>query len=73
MDNFETKRARRCLNLAHFQHGGRCVAIGHDRQTAQTGDNLAQQSESLASKIGCLERQAGDVAAWSRQKRPGRC
>ena len=33
----------------------------------QTGDDLAQEFESLASSIGCLARQAGDVAARSRQ------
>src|SRR5262245_24464936 len=34
---------------------------------AQTGDNLAQEFEPLAGKIGDLGRQAGDVAARSRQ------
>src|SRR5262245_52978222 len=34
---------------------------------AQTGDNLAQEFEPLAGKIGGLGRQAGDVAARSRQ------
>jgi hypothetical protein len=41
--------------------------MGHDRQPAETGNNLAQQFEALASKIGRLERQASDVAARSRQ------
>src|SRR5262245_8612810 len=34
---------------------------------AQTGDNLAQEFEPLAGKIGGLGRQAGDIAARSRQ------
>ena len=67
--DFEAERAGRCLNLAHLQHGAGIADIGHDRQPAETGDNLAQEFESLASKIGLLERQAGDVAARSRQTR----
>jgi hypothetical protein len=35
----------------------------------ETGDNLAQKFESLSSEIGELDRQAGDVAARSRQTR----
>ena len=66
-DDFEAERAGRCLNLAHLQHGGGIADIGHDRQPAETGDNLAQEFESLAGKIGRLHRQAGDVAARSRQ------
>ena len=33
------------------------------------GDNLAQKFETLASSIGLLDRQAGNVAAWARQAR----
>jgi putative tryptophan/tyrosine transport system substrate-binding protein len=33
----------------------------------ETGDNLTQEFESLASKIGRLLRQSSDVATWSRQ------
>ena len=65
--DLEAERAGRCLNLAHIQHGGGIADIGHDRQPAETGDNLAQKFEALAGKIGGLERQAGDVAARSRQ------
>ena len=57
------------LNLTHLQHSSGTVDIGHDRQPAKTGDNLAQKFESLASKIGLLGRQTGDVAARSRQTR----
>ena len=72
--DLEAERAGRCLNLAHLQHGDGIADIGHDRQPAETGDNLAQKFEPLASEIGRLDRQAGDVAARSRQgSRPGRC
>ena len=67
--DLEAERAGRRLNLAHLQHGGGIADIGHDRQPAQTGDNLAQEFEPLAGRIGCLVRQAGDVAARSRQTR----
>jgi hypothetical protein len=39
------------------------AAIAHDRQPAETGNNLTQEFEALASKISLLIRQAGDVAA----------
>ena len=67
--DLEAERAGRCLSLAHLQHGAGIADIGHDRQPAETGDNLAQEFESLAGKIGRLDRQAGDVAARSRQAR----
>ena len=44
-------RAAAC-NLAHLQHGIGIADIGHDRQPAKTGDNLAQKFKPLASKIG---------------------
>src|SRR5258705_14001399 len=39
----------------------------HDRQAVQTWYNLAQEFESLATKIALLVRQPGDVAARSRK------
>src|SRR5215472_11526132 len=48
----EAEGLGRCLNLAHLQDGGGRAGIDHNGQSAQTGHNLAQQSESLASKIG---------------------
>src|SRR5215831_13874294 len=66
-NNIEANRAGCGLSFAHFQHRGGIAGIGHDRQMAQTGDNLAQEFEPLAGKIGGLGRQAGDVAARSRQ------
>ena len=36
---------------------------------AKIGDNLAQKFETLASRVGLLDRQASNVAAWTRQAR----
>src|SRR5229473_5125258 len=47
----ETKRAGRAPNLGHFQHGQMIADIAHDRQTAETGDELAQKLEPLAGKV----------------------
>src|SRR5262249_36344539 len=55
------------LRLAHYQDVARIASIGHDRQSAEVGDNLAQESKSFANGVGRLERQAGDVAARPRQ------
>jgi len=49
--------------------GVNAINIGHDRQPAETGNEIAQDFESLASKIGLLVCQAGDVAIRSRQIR----
>jgi len=65
----KAERAGRGLRLSHFQCGEGIFDIGHDRQPAQVGDNLAKQRESFADKVRCLHRQAGDVAARSRQAR----
>src|SRR5215831_11159206 len=39
------------LRLGHFQCGEGIFDIGHDRQPAQVGDNLAKQRESFADKV----------------------
>ena len=67
--DLEAERAGRRLDLAHLRHGAGIAGIGQDRQPAQTGDNLAQDFEAFAGEIGRLVRQAGDVAARSRQAR----
>jgi hypothetical protein len=41
--------------------------VGYDRQLAKSGDDFAQEFDSLASKIGCLVCQAGGVAARPRE------
>ena len=63
----EVECARRFLNLMHFEHRCMTADIGHDRQATEAGDNLTKEFEPLASKIGELERQAGDVATGSCQ------
>jgi hypothetical protein len=65
----EAERTGECLNLTHLQHDRWQAAIAHDRQPAETGDDLAQDFEPLACKVGRLVRQAGNVAARSRQTR----
>jgi hypothetical protein len=57
----------RGLNLTHFQHSLGIGNISHDCQPAETGNNLAQEFESLASSVGLLDRQSSDVATRSRQ------
>ena len=53
-DGFETQRARCLLNLAQLQHGEGIIDIGHDRQPAQAGNDLAQKFEPLASRVAHL-------------------
>jgi hypothetical protein len=53
----------------HVEHGGAAGDVGHDRQSPETGNGLAQKLETLGSGIGLLERQSGDVAAGSRRAR----
>jgi hypothetical protein len=67
--DIEAKRAGPCLNLAHLLHGAGIADIGQDRQPVETWDHLAQEFESLASKVGLLKRHSGDVAARPRQTR----
>src|SRR5262249_11223911 len=66
--NFETERACHRLDLAQFPVGCGIVHIGHDRQPAETRNNLAQKCEALASKLGMLGGQSGNVAARLRQR-----
>src|SRR5215831_1092285 len=67
--DLKTEFAGRCLNFADFQHGLGIRDIDQYRQAAETGDHFAQKFETLASNIGLLDRQAGDIAARSRQAR----
>src|SRR5262249_56076281 len=59
----------RWSHFAKHQHGAGVTDIGHYRQTPETRDSLAQEFEPLAGKIVLLDRQAGDVAARTRQAR----
>src|SRR5262249_59323075 len=67
-DEFEAELAGRDLDLACLQIA-RGIRDDHDRQTAETGHDLAQHFYSFARKIGKLIGEAGDVAAGSRQTR----
>jgi hypothetical protein len=66
-DGFEAQRGNRGLNLSQFLLGGGVANVDHDCQSTATRDDFAQELETLASHIGALQRQAGDVASWSRQ------
>src|SRR5262249_25826786 len=50
--DIEAERAGRRLNLVHLQCGNGITDIRQAGQPAETGDDLAQEFESLASKIG---------------------
>src|SRR5262249_17979080 len=65
--DLEPERAGRRQHLADVQHNGGIIDVGHDRQPPETGDNLAQEFETFASKIGRLVRQTCNVAARPRQ------
>src|SRR5262245_14476447 len=65
--DFDAERAGHRLNLTHLEHGFGKASISYDRQPAEPGQNLTQELEALAGKIGRLDRQSSDVAAWSRQ------
>src|SRR5262245_50707593 len=68
-EDFQVERAGRRPNLIQFQRWKGTGEIGEDGKSAQSGDNLAQEFESLASSIGPLTRYACNVSAWSRQGR----
>src|SRR5262245_18946025 len=66
-DRLDTERAGRDLDLIQFSHARLIVGIGHDRQFAEIGHDLAQEFQALARKLGRRKRQAGDVATRPRQ------
>src|SRR5215475_15867401 len=65
----EAENARCLVNSSHVQHVSGIAGIAHNCQSAQTGHSLAQNFETFGSKICGLARQAGEVAARSRQTR----
>src|SRR5262249_3176276 len=65
--DFDPELARCRLRLFDLQHAERIPDIAHDRQTAETGNNLAQEFKPLAGEICAQGRQARDVATRSRQ------
>ena len=60
---FQPEYARSCLSLGYLW----IAEIGHDCQATQARHNLAQEFEALTDKVGCLDREASNVAARSRQ------
>jgi len=67
--DIEAQGPARGLNLAQLHD---CVVhadIDHDRQPAQSGDQLAQEFKALADEIWHLIGQARDIAARPRQGR----
>src|SRR5262245_25292005 len=60
---FERESLCCSVDLVYFASGERITNVGQHRQTAQTGDDLTQQFDPLASRIGGLARQAGYIAA----------
>ena len=61
------KRPGCCLYFTYVQHDTGIIDVGHDRQLAKSRDHFAQEFDLLASKIGCLVRQAGGVAPRARE------
>jgi hypothetical protein len=66
-DDLKAEHSGRGLNFAYLNYDDGIVDIPDNRQTAQIGDDLAQEFELFASKIEHLVRQASDVATWSCQ------
>ena len=64
--DFQAKRAGSGLKFVNLKRRVGKAGISDDCQSAEAGDNLTQEFESLAGNIGLLERQARDIAAWSR-------
>ena len=51
-DGLDAERAGRGVDLVQLPHARWIVGIGHDRQSAKAGDDLAQEFEALARKFG---------------------
>src|SRR5262249_24085630 len=49
--------------LRHLEHGGGVAHIANDRQPAEARGSLAQNFEPLATSIGKLGRQAGEISS----------
>jgi hypothetical protein len=65
--DFEAELGSGGLDFADVQGGQGIEAVSQHRQPAETGNDLPQNFEPFADKIGLLGRQAGDIAARSRQ------
>jgi hypothetical protein len=56
-----------CPNLGHLPCCPWIADIRHDRQSAEAGNDFAQEFDSLAGEVGRLPRESGDVAAGTRE------
>ena len=65
--NFEAELGSGGLDFAHVQRGDEIMAVSEHRHSAEARNHLAQDFEPFAGKVGLLVRQAGKVAARSRQ------
>ena len=65
--DFQAKRAGSGLKFVNLKRRVGKAGISDDCQSAEAGDNLTQEFESLAGNIGLLDRQARDIAARSGQ------
>src|SRR6516164_6008969 len=63
----KAERTGRRLSVAHLLHHDAVAAIAHNCQALESGKHFAQELDTLAGKLGCLDGQAGDVAAGPRQ------
>src|SRR5205814_5948498 len=64
----KTESGGRRLYLAGLLLIAKVTDVDHNRQAAETGDHLTQEIEALAGNLfGRLDREAGNIAAGSRQ------
>src|SRR5262245_57360830 len=68
-----SERTGRRVNLLPLRHAAGIIGVGHHSQATQARENLAQDFDAFSSKICSQIRQAGNVAAGSPVRQPGRC
>jgi len=61
----QSECARRIFGLPNIEYSPGIAGVGYSRQSAETGNGLTQEFESLANNIGSLTRQPSYVAARS--------
>src|SRR5262245_8981510 len=66
---FDAKLRSRGQDLARLLHSAGKSSIANDRQPAKARQRLAPQFETLADKVGRLDRQSSDIAARPREAR----
>src|SRR6516164_420119 len=65
--HIQAEWSSRRLQLADLQNDSGPTVMANSRQPLQAGDHLAQKLKPLGRKLGRLNRQACDIAAWPRQ------